>query len=191
MRISAGTAKGLKLRSARGAILRPTAVKVKEALFDILGDKVVNTRFGDFFAGTGSVGIEALSRGAAHVVFVEHHRPSVHILKSNLLKSGFVEKATVYTMDVMTFFKKTRHLALHLDILFGDPPYHTPLAEVFLRHLGRSAIIKNHGIVILEHFHRTDLPKRAGHLVWVKRYRYGDTCLSFYQWMAEATEVTV
>ena len=181
MRVSAGAVKGRKLRSSRGMVLRPTAMKVKAALFNVLGDQIKGTTLVDFFSGTGNIGIEALSRGANHVVFVEKHAPSVKLLKDNLNACGFNHKATVYTMDAITFLKKAQKWSRNFDLLFADPPYHGPLAERFLRHLGKSDMITKRTIVVIEHFHKVPLPEETGGLSLVRRYRYGDTLLSIYK----------
>ena len=192
MRISGGTVRGLTLRSSRGTFLRPTATKVKEALFDVLGPRVIGANLVDFFAGTGNIGIEALSRGAAHVVFIEKHRPSIRLLKANLARCGLSHKAPIYNMDATAFlrrFKRTPHgPPPTFDILFADPPYHGPLAQSFLRHLGQSDIINKNSIVVFEHFHKQVLPERTGCLRLVKRYRYGDTLLSLYQYQSTSDE---
>ncbi len=185
MRVSAGVVKGHRLRSSRGMALRPTATKVKEALFDVLGDRVKGARLVDFFAGTGNVGIEALSRGADHVVFVENHPPSVRLLKNNLTACGLHSKAKVYTMDATAFLKRFKKTPVTFDILFADPPYHGPLAERFLRQLGKSDMITERTLVVIEHFHKLPLPERAGRLGLVKRYRYGDTLLSVYRYSVQ------
>jgi len=181
MRVSAGTVKGHKLRSSQGMVLRPTGMKVKEALFNVLGDQVKEATFVDFFAGTGNIGIEALSRGADHVEFVEKHAPSVKLLKDNLKACGLSQKAAVYTMDAITFLKMAQKWSKHFDIVFADPPYHGPLAERFLRHLGKSDMITKRTIVIIEHFHKIPLPEKTHGLSLVKHYRYGDTLLSIYK----------
>ena len=194
MRISGGTVRGLTLRSSRGTFLRPTATKVKEALFDVLGPRVIGANLVDFFAGMGNIGIEALSRGAAHVVFIEKHRPSIRLLKTNLVRCGLSHKATLYNMDATAFlrrFKRRAHCPPHtFDILFADPPYHGPLAQSFLRHLGQSDIITKNSIVVFEHFHKQVLPERTGCLRLVKRYHYGDTLLSLYQYQSTSDEAS-
>ncbi len=175
--------------------LRPTATKVKDALFDVLRDQVKGARVVDFFAGTGNVGIEALSRGADHVVFVENHVPSVRLLRNNLTACGLHHKAKIYTMDATAFLRRLKKTPETFDILFADPPYHGPLAERFLRQLGKSDMIAERTLVVIEHFHKLPLPEKAGHLGLVKRYRYGDTLLSVYRYsiqvgLGEASDET-
>jgi 16S rRNA (guanine966-N2)-methyltransferase len=166
-------------------VLRPTTTKVKEALFDVLGDRIKGASLIDFFAGTGNVGIEALSRGAKHVLFVEHHSPSVRLLKYNLTACGLLSKARVYNMDTGAFLKRLKKTPVTFDILFADPPYHGPLAERFLRQLGKSDMITERTLLVIEHFHKQILPERAGRLSLVKRYRYGDTLLSVYRYSVQ------
>jgi 16S rRNA (guanine(966)-N(2))-methyltransferase RsmD len=162
-------------------------MKVKEALFNVLADRIKGATFLDFFAGTGNIGIEALSRGADHVVFVEKHVPSVKLLKDNLNACGLIHKATVYAMDAFTFLKKLKKRPAAggplsgVDILFADPPYHGPLAERFLQQLGKSDMITKRTIVVIEHFHKIPLPEETGGLSLARRYRYGDTLLSVYK----------
>jgi 16S rRNA (guanine(966)-N(2))-methyltransferase RsmD len=181
MRVAAGAVKGHKLRSSRGMLLRPTSMKVKEALFNILGERIKGALFVDFFAGTGNIGIEALSRGADHVVFVENHLPSIKLLKDNLNTCGFKQKATISVTDAITFLKKAKRWSRKFDILFADPPYHGPLAERFLRHLSKSDMISKNAYVVIEHFHKVPLPDKADDLQLIRRYHYGDTLLSIYQ----------
>ena len=181
MRVAAGAVKGHKLRSSRGTVLRPTSMKVKEALFNILGERIKGALFVDFFAGTGNIGIEALSRGADHVVFVENHLPSIRLLKDNLNACRFNRKATVSVMDSIIFLKKAKKWSRKFDILFADPPYHGLLAERFLRHLSKSDMIAKRTCVVIEHFHKVPLPDKTDGLTLVRRYHYGDTLLSIYQ----------
>jgi 16S rRNA (guanine(966)-N(2))-methyltransferase RsmD len=167
--------------------LRPTATKVKEALFDVLGDRIKGASLVDFFAGTGNVGIEALSRGAEHVVFVEHHPHSVRLLKNNLTACGLHSKAKVYPMDATAFLRRVKKTQGTFHILFADPPYHGPLAERFLRQLGKSDMITERTLVVIEHFHKLSLPEKTGRLSLGKRYRYGDTLLSVYRYSTQVS----
>jgi 16S rRNA (guanine966-N2)-methyltransferase len=189
MRVSGGAIRGFRLRSLRGAVLRPTAEKVKEAIFNVLGPKVIGANVADIFAGTGNIGIEALSRGAAHVLFVERHLPSVRLLKNNLTTCGLTHKALVYTMDASGFLRRAARQSMMFDILYADPPYHTPVAERFLRQLGKSDIMSESGIVVIEHFQKKSLPDKTGCLSVLKRYRYGDTLLSFYEFSTAGERV--
>ena len=180
MQVVGGEKKGVKIRSLRGMALRPTATRVKEAFFDVLGPRAAGATMADFYAGTGSVGIEALSRGAKRVSFIENHLPSVKVLKTNLTASGLGHRAKVHTMDSVAYLRWAKRHFCVFDLLYVDPPYHGPLAEHFLRRLSSSGIVKAGGIVVIEHFHKQPLPAVSGHLKIDRCYSYGDTRLSLY-----------
>lgn len=158
--------------------VRPTSDKVKEALFSILGDRVVDAKVLDLFAGMGGIGIEALSRGAAHLDFVEVDEALADILEQNLTACGFTDRASVYRMDAFRFIKQIRR---PYDLVFADPPYHTWQLKKLLPVLGQGAMITPDGLVIVEHFHKITLPKQIGDLEAVRSYEYGDTVLTLYR----------
>jgi len=177
MRVIAGEAKGRRLKSPRGMETRPTSDKVKEALFSILGNRVVDTRMLDLFAGTGAIGIEALSRGAARVDFVESDRAMADILEKNLTACGFHGRAEVYRMDAFKFLKQIRQ---PYDLIFADPPYHAWHLKKLLPAVERGAMISPDGLLIVEHFRRIALPNPVGKLRIFRSYEYGDTVLTLY-----------
>ena len=179
MRIIGGTSRGRRLSGPSGAAIRPTADQVKEALFNILADRIVGARFLDLFAGTGNIGLEALSRGATQATFVESNPTACRLLEANVRRCGFERVTEVRPVPVSRFLKLARGPAY--DIVFLDPPYQTQDTQLVLPSLGGNAIIHPHGVVVVEHFHKTHLDDRIGHLALVKTYRYGDTCLSVYQ----------
>ena len=183
MRIIGGTSRGRRLAGLPGSGLRPTAGRVKEALFNILSDKIPGARFLDLFAGAGAVGIEALSRGAIQVTFVESHPTVCRLLRDNLRRCGYEHGADIRQVPVAHFLKQqaSDQAAQPYDIVFLDPPYHTQEGEKVLPSLGGGAIISSDGVVVIEHFHKTRLADRIGHLALVKSYRYGDTFLSMYR----------
>ncbi|HUK55508.1 MAG TPA: 16S rRNA (guanine(966)-N(2))-methyltransferase RsmD [Nitrospiria bacterium] len=178
MRVIAGEAKGRRLRSPRGTEVRPTSDKVKEALFSILGNRIVDARMLDLFAGTGAIGIEALSRGAARVVFVETDRAMTDLLEKNLTACGFQSRAEIHRTDAFKFLKRTHG---PYDLIFADPPYHAWPLKKLLPALGRGAMISPGGLLIVEHFRKTALPKPSGKLRVVRAYEYGDTVLTLYR----------
>lgn len=179
MRVIGGTSRGRKLAGPRGLDVRPTADPVKEALFNILAEQVPGAYFLDLFAGTGNVGIEALSRGARQATFVESNPSVVRLLRANLQRCGLAGHADVRALPVSRFLLQQR--APVYDLVFLDPPYQTQEAEKVLPSLGRDAIIRANGRVVIEHFHKSLLDDQIGYLTLVKTYRYGDTCLSVYQ----------
>ncbi len=181
MHVVAGKIKGLRLQTLKGSQVRPSSSKVREALFDVLSDQIVGASFVDFFAATGSIGIEALSRGASHVTFVEKHRHCLKLLKTNLLASGFQAKVQIASMDAFTYLRRSNQVLFDFDIIFADPPYHDSSSEDFLSCLGETGMVGKDTLIIVEHFHKHKLPEASGHLEQCKAYRYGDTILSFFR----------
>ncbi len=183
MRIIGGASRGRRLTGPRGLAVRPTADQVKAALFNILADRIAGARFLDLYAGTGNIGIEALSRGAQQATFVESSPAMGRLLRANLQRCGFERLAEIRLIPVSRFLKQ--HHESPYDIVFLDPPYRTEEAEKVLPSLGHDAIIRANGVVIVEHFHKSPPVDRIGHLALVKTYRYGDTCLSVYRSIQE------
>jgi 16S rRNA (guanine(966)-N(2))-methyltransferase RsmD len=179
MRIIGGTSRGRRLAGPPGRKVRPTADPVKEALFNILADRIRQARFLDLFAGTGAVGIEALSRGASRVTFVESHAGTRRLLRANLRRCGLEARADVQASTVSRFLMQAA--GDPYDIIFLDPPYHTEKGMGVLPSLGGSVIMHPDGVLVIEHFHKTHLEDRIGPLTRTKTYRYGDTLLSMYR----------
>lgn len=165
----------------RGADIRPTSAKVREALFGILAAEVPDAGFIDLFAGTGAIGLEALSRGAAWAEFIERDAAALRVLHANLARSGVGERARVHAVDALRYLKTRPAHAPRAAVVFADPPYASPALKKLLPQLERSAIIAPTGAVVIEHFHKQTLPDAAGGLALQRRYRYGDTVLSFYR----------
>jgi 16S rRNA (guanine966-N2)-methyltransferase len=149
MRVIAGTAKGTELRGPKTAATRPMTDRVKEALFSHLGDRLAKARVLDLFAGSGSLSIEALSRGASGAVLVESSKPAVEAAKTNLRRCGFLDRATLLRSDVRRFLSRSKPNAA-FDIVFVDPPYAMDDEEVarllvaLVPHLGPSAAVCLH-----------------------------------------------
>jgi 16S rRNA (guanine966-N2)-methyltransferase len=176
MKLTGGRARGRRLRTPRVPGLRPTSARVREALFDIVGARVVGARFLDVFAGSGAVGIEALSRGAARAVFVESDPHAARALEANLVATAAHDRGMVMLGDAGRTIGALGRRAERFDIVFLDPPYATGAPGDLLRAAAR--LVKPGGVLILE-CARTgmdtfpDLPGlRAG-----RRYRYGDSAL--------------
>jgi 16S rRNA (guanine966-N2)-methyltransferase len=183
VRVIAGTAKGRKLRFPKlpkGKRLRPLTGRVKEALFNILAGENPEARFLDLFAGTGSVGIESLSRGASLAIFVEHDRKIVRILRENIALAGFSDRAEVYCLDVIKALKVIDKAKGEFDIVYIGAPYGSPLLEGTLKALSDSNIVDGDGVVVAEHGIRDRVADSYGKLVKFRDARYGDTVLSFY-----------
>lgn len=180
MRIISGESRGRILKAPQGQRVRPTAGKIKEALFNILGSRILGARVLDLFSGTGAVGIEALSRGAASVDFVEQDPGSFRVLTENVRSCGYQSNCRLYRQPVLLFLKKNGSRKA-FDIVFADPPYHTSIIKKLLPQLDRGVKMQSSGLIIIEHFHKTSLPDRIGSHGHIQSRRYGDSILSFYQ----------
>jgi 16S rRNA (guanine(966)-N(2))-methyltransferase RsmD len=190
MRVIAGTYRSRILKSLKGLELRPTSDRLRETLFNVLGAGVAGSRFIDLFAGTGAMGIEALSRGADEVVFVENHAPAAALIRRNLESLGVRTGATVLCMDALRGLEKIasgkEEKFSQYDYVFLDPPYAAAndYARV-LESLGSGNLLAPSGVVIAEHRHSFDLPEARA----LQRYRVlkqGDAALSFYRRAAAA-----
>ncbi len=178
MRIIAGTLKGRRLRSGRWPGLRPTSDRVRETLFDVLGPRVAGARVVDGFAGTGAVGLEALSRGAAHVTFVERDPRACAVIAANVAHCG-VERACAIIRGgfVQAARRALDAAAYHLVVL--DPPYDLPRLEPLLAAAAR--LVPPDGLVVLERTRRRAAPGGVAGLAPLRDLRVGDTVLSFYE----------
>jgi 16S rRNA (guanine(966)-N(2))-methyltransferase RsmD len=161
--------------------LRPTSNKVREALFDILRSRIEGSRFLDLYAGTGAVGLDALSESVSEVMFVEESRRYSSNIGDIIRKRHFADKAKIINKKVMTFLEWAELESLVFDIIFLDPPYHSEEIIYAMKAIDRSSILENEGIVIAEHFSKRELPEHFDNLHKLKDYHYGDTVLSFYK----------
>jgi 16S rRNA (guanine966-N2)-methyltransferase len=183
VRVTGGRYRGLKLETLPGLDLRPTSDKVKEALFSILGARLEGARVVDAFAGTGALGIEALSRGAARVVFVEREPASLAVLRRNLQRVGSPTEAMVVSGDALRPGSWGRD-ALPAEVILADPPYRHGWPERFLDALVGHATPADGGRLVIEH----ETAAEPVHEAWeaLQRRRYGDTTLSFFRRAAAA-----
>jgi 16S rRNA (guanine966-N2)-methyltransferase len=176
MRVIAGSARGLRLTAPKDPRTRPISDKVKESLFGVVGDKVVGARVLDLYAGSGAIGIEALSRGAAQVAFVERGRPVVAVIRENLERTGLADRAKVHATSVEAFLGHPPSEAWDVAVL--DPPYAERTLELPLQrlrpHLAPGAL------VVVKHFWRTPVPS-AGGLGVIRSRRFGETALTFLE----------
>ena len=188
MRIISGQNRGQRIQTLKGTQLRPTSDQMRETLFNVLGPSVRGSKFLDAYAGSGAVGLEALSRGASEVVFVEHHRPAMDLIRKNLaalkMETGF------YLMNakVLTAIERLNDEGEAFDFIFLDPPYseaneyhHT------LRQLGRSRLVAPGSLVIAEHSRHYFLEEKYNRLERSRSIRHGDTQLTFYKIGEEET----
>lgn len=186
MRIIAGKFRSRLLKSVKGMALRPTSDKLRETLFNVLDELVVSTRFMDLFAGSGAVGIEALSRGAREAIFVEKHPPTAALIKKNLESLDIRTGARVVAADALKalerFTEEPSASNAGIDILFLDPPYaETEQYKSVLAFLGDANLLAENAVVIAEHQRSLDLPEAFGKLERVRVLRQGDAALTFYR----------
>lgn len=177
MRVTGGIGRGKRLRVPAGDRVRPTSDKVKQALFNILGERVPGSRFLDLFAGAGGIGIEALSRGASRVVFVDDDRKSLKVIRLNVDSSGLGGRAEIVPSKAEKYIMRTDE---QFDVVFLDPPYSLDIRPL-LEELADSQLLKGDSIVVAEHFKKQSSPETAGVLSRYREAVYGDTVLAFYR----------
>jgi 16S rRNA (guanine(966)-N(2))-methyltransferase RsmD len=182
MRVIAGSARGVRLAAPAGLLTRPTADRVKEALFSIIASRqsLIGARVLDICAGSGSLGIEALSRGAASCSFVEQDRSVVAVLEKNLTKAGLGSRGECLALDAIRGVNLLARQGKMFDIVFFDPPYssvlYAPVSEV----LGSLALMADGGLLVAECSSRNLLPDQLGTLVKIDSRVYGETALEFF-----------
>lgn len=182
MRIIAGDYKGRRLETPKDNSVRPTSDKVKEALFSILTNEIWGSRFLDLFAGTGNVGLEALSRGAKMCVFADQSRDSLKMIKNNIEHCGATEHAKVVSGDYRKVLMSQRE---PFDIIFLDPPYDKGMLDGCFQLIAENGLLNEDGVLIAEHRREEDLPYEFHGFHKVKERRYGVVMLSIYGCTAE------
>jgi 16S rRNA (guanine966-N2)-methyltransferase len=179
MRVTGGKVKGTNLRALPRRSIRPTTSVVRQAIFSLLDNSTANWhRVLDLYAGTGALGIEALSRGAEWVDFVDYRKSCCDIIRSNLEKIGQAHRAHVYCCSVS---KALSFLENSYDIIFVDPPYSDPSTNSLLINLAESKLVGKDSTIVLCHANRFPLSSNYDDLHLVKRRRYGDTFIFIYQ----------
>ncbi len=194
MRITSGKYKGRVIKMPKG--IRPTQDKVRKALFDILGD-IEGLSFLELFAGSGAVGFEAISRGAAELALVENNRDCLSVIKQNI-EALKIENCNLYPQEAAKSIQNFHRNSKIFDIIFLDPPYckknvlrlrsglatdsfNDSLAKKTLQMFGAYDILAPYGLVIAQHFKKDKLPDQSEKLKLIKEAAYGDTVLSFYK----------
>ena len=180
MRIITGSARGRRLTAPQGMDVRPTAEVTKEAVFSAIHFEVEGARMLDLFAGTGQMGLEAISRGARSVTFVENGRPSLEALRSNIAACGFEQQCRVVAMDAIGFLKLGGG---EYDIAFIDPPYNQGLAQAALPLVAQQ--MAPGGIILCETDRHEEMPKEAGVFSLIKTRRYGKAMIHTYRVLEE------
>ncbi len=168
MRIISGSSRGRKLKTIDGMDIRPTTDRVKESVFNIIQFDLQDCKFLDLFAGSGQIGLEALSRGARHTVFTDKNRKSVQILKENIAHCGFGTESRVVFMDAFNFIKETNE---KFDIIYLDPPFEQNIIPKILPLVAEK--LNKNGLIICECTSMEILPTQIDNLCLKKEYKYG------------------
>ena len=176
MRVITGTARGRQLKELEGMETRPTTDRVKEALFSIIQFDIEGRRVLDLFAGTGQLGIEALSRGAASAVFVEQRRDAAALVRDNLARCALSDQAQVVNGDALAYLRSGEKF----DLIFLDPPYASTLLDEALKRIAMFDICREHGIIIAESAADKELPPLPPPYQLYRAYRYGKIKLTVY-----------
>ena len=191
MRIISGTSRGRRLVAQRGRAIRPTSDRIKESIFNILGNEVQGKLIVDLFAGTGSLGIEALSRGAKKVLFVEIEKQALRIIQKNLSACGMQRHAEVVPRDVNRAIGMLHGRGESFDLILMDPPYRQGLIQATVEILESRPIHHEDSILVIQHDRRERLPDLTGAWDLIRQRRIGDTLISFLTPRAFKPEATV
>ena len=177
MRVITGSARGAKLKTLDGLATRPTSDRVKEAVFNIIQFDIEGRRVLDLFGGSGQMAIEALSRGASYGVLVDQSGEAVKVIRENLKKTKFDQKASVFQMDYMRYLTTCRE---KFDIIFLDPPYAEKFLENALQKISEIDILSEGGIIVCERPREKEMPATVGDLICSRDYCYGKTAINLY-----------
>ena len=187
MRVITGTARGRRLLEPEGMDTRPTTDRVKEGIFSSIQFEIEGRRVLDLFGGTGQMGIEALSRGAAHCTFLDLRKEAVGVIRENLKRTGFAEEAAVVQGDYLAFLTRCKE---KFDLIFLDPPYAADLLEQALTAIATFDICREHGIIVAESAADKVLPELPAPYRLYREYRYGKIRLSVYHRSGNEDETT-
>ena len=178
MRVIAGTARGVQLKTPEGMQTRPTVDRVKEAMFSIIHFDLPGAKVLDLFGGTGQLGIEALSRGAASATFVDQAEPACRLIKENLRRAKFENAGKVVRCDYMEYLSRCRE---DYDIILLDPPYAEVFLENALKRITEIDILRSGGIIVTERPLGKELPWEFEGFTRSKDYKYGQILLTLYR----------
>lgn len=181
MRVVAGERKGMPLKAVAGNTTRPTTDKIKESIFNIIGPFFDGGTAVDLFAGSGGLGIEALSRGAEHAVFVEKDSRAFQVLQENIKKCRYEDYTELFRTDAARAAKGLVKRDIVIDYLFVDPPYHKEEYYDLVAMLVEAKKLSDDAIILCEHTKTVNLPESYGEFVLVRRETYGETIISVYR----------
>lgn len=180
MRIIAGTKRGMTINAPKGRDTRPTLDRVKESLFGIIQFEIFGRNVLDLFAGSGSLGLEALSRGARHAVFNDMGRESAAVIRANIAKLGFENESTVYSLDYRAAIESSARAGARFGLVFLDPPYKAGLIENTLQLLQKAGVLEKGCLIIAEHAHALP-PETPEGFALCDRRKYGEAAISIFK----------
>jgi len=180
MRVTAGTLKNRKIKSREGRETRPTLERIKEAIFSIIGDKIVDAKFLDLYSGTGNIAIEALSRGAKRAVMIEQDKEALRIIIDNIDTLGLTNVSRAYKNDVSRAIEILGRKNEKFDIIFLDPPYKENISISTIEKVSENNILAEGGIIISEHSIYEKMPEKIGNFVKYDERNYNKKIVTFY-----------
>jgi 16S rRNA (guanine(966)-N(2))-methyltransferase RsmD len=181
MRIIGGVHRGRRLRTLAGSMMRPTSDRLRETLFNVLAPRIKASRFLDVCAGSGAVGIEALSRGASEVTFIDHSRAACDLISANLSVLGIDAGARVVCRNASAALRTLEQASQQFDIIFFDPPYSSDIHPLVLAQLGSRRLLSSVGIVVVEHRAKLPLEPAYSNLHRYRELKQGESALAFYE----------
>jgi 16S rRNA (guanine966-N2)-methyltransferase len=187
MRIIAGTLKGRKLSPIKGLEIRPTADRVRESIFNILGNRVQDAVVLDLFAGTGALGIEALSRGASAATFIDNRRASLSIVRQNVMACGLEPRCRLMCCDICRGLHPLKRFISEFNLVFMDPPYHNGCLIPAMTHLEASGCLVRNALIVVEHDPREQMVSYPLHFLVTDNRRYGGTSVTFLTFSSGST----
>lgn len=182
MRVISGSAKGRPLKAVPGNGTRPTTDKVKESIFSIIGPYFDGGKVLDLFAGTGSLGIEALSRGIEQGVFIDLEHKSIEVIRGNLQATGLTEQAEVYRNEAGRALKVLAKREATFDLVFLDPPYKMKNGIELMNEMHERGLLAPAATIVLEYESGHDYPQEVEHFVGIRHAVYGETAINVYEY---------
>lgn len=181
MRVISGSAGGLRLKSVEGMSTRPTSDRIKESLFNIISQNIYGSRVLDLFAGTGALGIEALSRGAESSVFVDNSKASIDRIRDNLKSTHLETNTEIIKAEYNFAIEKFSRINIKFDYIFVDPPYGKNLGVLAVEMISHKMVLSTHGFIVVESDIKDNMPEKIGQFFCFDRREYGRTVMSFFR----------
>lgn len=180
VRVISGIYRGRRLRTVEGLAVRPTSDRLRETLFNILAPRVTNSRFLDICAGSGAIGVEAISRGAQQVTFIDNSRKACAVIQANLRTLGVEDRAAIINGDAAAALRRLAKENKRFDIVFFDPPYASDIYHQVMQLLDQQPLLSNGAVVIAEHRAKAPPRDQYGELRMYREVKQGESALAFY-----------